>query len=258
MKKHNKTMLIGLVVVAVLVGATSYFFSFASGQMDPRFDFEKVEYSFWETKIAKMTDPAEKATEAARLDGMRAFETQQYWGDKTAMAYDGEVVWNEPAHENMVGEVIYGIQEDFRFYLFWREAKATNGWVGIVNGQNWSVAAGAWVRDPEQGLVQITFPNGKETAIVFLETPEKFGAMRIEEVTGTRVRLSAEKSGKMYYVDLLARCFVPDMFTIISTATPLPTSTPILATPLPSPTWSWYQYPVPNQQPVSEQQTPYP
>ena len=59
MKKHNKTMLIGLVVVAVLVGATSYFFSFASGQMDPRFDFEKVEYSFWETKIAKMTDPAE-------------------------------------------------------------------------------------------------------------------------------------------------------------------------------------------------------
>ena len=258
MKKQNKTMVIGLVVVAVLVGATSYFFSFASGQMDPRFDFEKVEYSFWETKIANMTDPAEKATEAARLDGMRVFETQQYWGDKTAMAYDGKMVWTEPAPEDMVGIVYYGIQEDFQFYMFWREAKATNGWVGIVNGHNWSVVAGAWVKDPEQGLVQINLPNGKETAIVFLETSEKVGALRIEEVVGTRVRLSAEKSDKMYYVDLLARCFVPDMFTIVPTATPLPTSTPILATPLPSPTWSWYQYPVPNQQPVSEQPTPYP
>ena len=135
---------------------------------------------------------------------------------------------------------------------------STSAQIGILNGQNWSVAAGAWVRDPEQGLVQITFPNGNETAVVLLETPEKVGALRIEAVTGTRVMLSAEKSEKMYYVDLLARCFVPDMFTIVSTATPLPTSTPILATPLPSPTWSWYQYPVPNQQPVSEQQTPYP
>lgn len=229
-------MLIGLVVFAALVGAISYFFSFASGQMDPRFDFEKVEYSFWETKIANMTDPAEKATEAARLDGMRVFETQQYWGDKTAMAYDGEMVWTEPAPEDMVGIVYYGIQEDFDFYLIWRQAKATNGWIGILNGQNWSVAAGAWVRDPEQGLVQITFPNGNETAVVLLETPEKVGVLRIEAVTGTRVMLSAEKSEKMYYVDLLARCFVPDMFTIVSTATPLPTSTPILATPLPSPT----------------------
>ena len=258
MKKHNKTMLIGLVVIAALVGAISYFFSFASGQMDPRFDFEKVEYSFWETKIANMTDPAEKATEAARLDGMRVFETQQYWGDKTAMAYDGEMVWTEPAPEDMVGIVYYGIQEDFDFYLIWRQARATNGWIGILNGQNWSVAAGAWVRDPEQGLVQITFPNGNETAVVLLETPEKVGALRIEAVTGTRVMLSAEKSEKMYYVDLLARCFVPDMFTIVSTATPLPTSTPILATPLPSPTWSWYQYPVPDLPPVSDQSTPYP
>ena len=247
MKKRNTTMLIILVVIVALVGAISYFFSFTSGQMDPRFDFEKVEYSFWETKIANMTDPAEKATEAARLDGMRVFETQQYWGDKTAMAYDGEMVWTEPAPEDMVGIVYYGIQEDFQFYMFWREAKATNGWVGIVNGHNWSVVAGAWVKDPEQGLVQINLPNGKETAIVFLETSEKVGALRIEEVTGTRVRLSAEKSDKMYYVDLLARCFVPDMFTVVPTATPLPTSTPILATPLPSPTWSWYQYPVPNQ-----------
>ncbi len=258
MKKHNKTMLIGLVVIAALVGATSYFFSVASGQKDPRFDFEKIDYSFEETKIANITDPAERATKKASLDGMRVFETQQYWGDKTARAYDGAVVWTEPAPEDMVGEVIYGIQEDFQFYLFWREAKATNGWVGIVNGHNWSVVAGAWVRDPEQGLVQINLPNGKETAIVFLETPEKVGALRIEEVVGTRVRLSAEKSDKMYYVDLLARCFVPDMFTIVSTATPLPTSTPILTTPLPSPTWSWYQYPVPNQQPNSRLSTPYP
>lgn len=251
-------MLIGLVVIAALVGVTSYFFSFASGQMDPRFGSEKVEYSFWETKIANITDPAEKATQAARLDGMRVFETQQYWGDKTAMAYDGEMVWTEPVPEDMVGIVYYGIQEDFDFYLIWRQVKATNGWIGIVNGQNWSMAAGAWVRDPEQGVVQITFPNGNETAIVLLETPEKVGALRIEEVVGTRVRLSAENSEKTYYVDLLARCFVPDMFTIVSTATPLPTSTPIIATPLASPTWSWYQYPVPDLQPVSEQQTPYP
>jgi len=92
--------------------------------------------------------------------------------------------------------------------------------------------------------------------MVLLEPPEKVGALRIEEVVGTRVRLSAEKSDKLYYVDLLARCFVPDMFTIFSTATPLPTSTLILATPLPSPTWN--PYPIHNQQPNSEQPTHYP
>ena len=256
MKKQNKAILIGTIVFVFLIGAAVYYSTDASGQKDPRFDFEKVEYSFWETKIANITDPAERATKKASLDGMRVFETQQYWGDATARAYDGAVVWTEPAPEDMVGEVIYGIQEDFQFYLFWREAKATNGWVGIVNGHNWSVVAGAWVRDPEQGLVQINLPNGKETAIVLLETPEKVGALRIEEVVGTRVRLSAEKSDKMYYVDLLARCFVSDMFTIVSTATPLPTSTPILTTPLPSPTWN--PYPVSNPQPNFQLSTPYP
>jgi len=257
MKRHNKSTLIGLMVILALVGVTSFLFSISSGQKKPPLkDWDKIDFSFEETKIANIADPSEKATEMARLDGMSVFKTQEYWGDKTAMAYSGEIFWTEPAPEDMAGEVIYGIQEDFQFYLLWREAKATNGWVGIVNGQNWSVAAGAWVRDPEQGLVQINFPNGKETAMVLLEPPEKVGALRIEEVVGTRVRLSAENSDKLYYVDLLARCFVPDMFTIFSTATPLPTSTPILATPLPSPTWN--PYPIHNQQPNSEQPTPYP
>jgi hypothetical protein len=126
-----------------------------------------------------------------------------------------------------------------------------NVWVGLVDGNEADVTAGALLDDPEQGAIYLVVSIPRGGVMEQILTPTKHGAVRVVSEQNNRLTL-VSTDGTTYYFDVPARRFVNSLTEVVpsatppATETPLPTPPPIgVSTPIP-PTYN--PYPAPTGQ----------
>ena len=124
------------------------------------------------------------------------------------------------------------------FHTF--EAIIENHWKGIINGNRVIVFAGAWVKDPNQGLIAVeTAPSIGKAVWSYYPSATKSGALRIVDAKGSRLIIQQENDNKMLFFDVPSLSFVNSLDELVVPTTP----TEILNTVQPITTS--YPYPVP-------------
>ncbi|MDW8325264.1 MAG: hypothetical protein RMK99_01755 [Anaerolineales bacterium] len=111
-------------------------------------------------------------------------------------------------------------------YKYWG-FKVENYWFGLVNGNIVTVFAGAPVSDPQQGKLHVNIVMPNRLFDGEFATPEKNGALRVIAESNNRLTLMTT-NGTTYYFDVPAMRFVSSLEEVVSTATPLPTYTPVV------------------------------
>jgi hypothetical protein len=126
-----------------------------------------------------------------------------------------------------------------------------NAWVGLVNGNEVDVYAGASRDDPQQGIVRITVSVIRGGISELIKTPTKHGAVRVvSEHHNLLTLVSAD--GTTYYFSVPARRFIASPSEVVPRATlpatkTLPPPPPTLGGPTPLPP-SYNPYPAPTGQ----------
>ena len=100
---------------------------------------------------------------------------------------------------------------------------AQNAWSGIVDGQHFTLYAGALQSDPEQGVV-FMITESLSTFEQFV-SPSKHGVLRALDEQNDRVILIA-LDGTMFYFDVPTRQFVDSLNGVAPSVTPSPLVTP--------------------------------
>lgn len=211
----------------------------------------------WASQIAEMTDPVAKSTEQADYEERSHLATYDFGLSMTRQAMGCFEDLQAPGCMELIPRVIYGIRNDLGQGRVPSNMKPVNGWIGKVNGEGMSVQVGYYQEDTSQGFVFVHTEISGKTFLLILPTPQKVGALRIEEVVGNRLVLSATESDQPLYFDVLALNFVNDLTSEVPTATPRPTYPPQPNTgPTPSPNWSAYPFETPSGD--LENRSPYP
>ncbi len=197
----------------------------------------------WATRIAAMTDPDIKSTQQAVFAEFSVLATNSLSLAKTQQAMGCFDNFEAPGCVELNPTVAYGIREDMGYGQMPSNMKPSNGWLGKVNGETMAVRVGYYTEDPLQGFISVQTEISGKTFLLFLPSPKKVGALRIEEVVGNRLVLSATESDQPLYFDVLALNFVDDLTSIVPTATPRPTYPPQPDTgPTASPDGNYYPY----------------
>jgi len=154
----------------------------------------------WDAIITQITDPAQKATEIMRLEQFRQAATQyaaQPLAETPLMGTRSIEAIPTPAE---VGSQLRGVIEDLDFDDLRGELKSTNGWVGEIDGLVYSLSAGYYRDDESLGLVQLRIitKEAYSRTTVNVDCPRKSGALRVEDVKGSRVILRAA-NGELFY-----------------------------------------------------------
>jgi hypothetical protein len=121
-----------------------------------------------------------------------------------------------------------------------------NVWVGLVDGNEADVTAGALLDDPEQGAIYLVVSIPRGGVMEQILTPTKHGGVRVLSEYNNRLTLLST-DGTIYYYDVPARRFVDSLTEVVPSATP-----PNTFTPLPTLHLIWTSTPVPPTY------TPYP
>ena len=244
MKKKLNFWLV-LAVIALIVAVFLLFYRPAKEELPQYLHVygRDEDFAEWATRIAEMTDPVIKSTQQAvfaefsvlATNSLRLARTQQAMGCFDNFEAIGCVELNQ--------SVTYGIRNDLGQGRVPTGMKPVNGWIGKVNGEGMSVQVGYYLEDPSQGFVFVHTEISGKTFLLILPTPQKVGALRIEEVFGNRLVLSATESDQPLYFDVLALNFVDDLTSIVPTATPRPTYPPQPDTgPTASPDGNYYPF----------------
>lgn len=114
-----------------------------------------------------------------------------------------------------------------------------NVWVGLVDGNEADVTAGALLSDPEQGAIYLVVSIPRGGVMEQILTPTKHGAVRVVSEQNNRLEL-VSTDGTTYYFDVPARRFVNSRTEVVLSATP-----PATETPLPTPPSIWVSTLVP-------------
>jgi hypothetical protein len=104
-----------------------------------------------------------------------------------------------------------------------------NAWVGLVDGNEVDVWAGASLDDPQQGIVRITVSVFRGGISELITTPTKNGGVRVVSEHNNRLTL-VSTNGTVYYFDVPARRFIASRTEVVASAT-----LPATGTPLPPP-----------------------
>ena len=205
------------------------------------------DFADWATRIATMTDQDVKSTQQAIFAEFSVLATNSLRLARTQQAMGCFDNFEAPGCVELNQSVTYGIRNDLGQGRVPTGMKPVNGWIGKVNGEGMSVQVGYYLEDPSQGFVFVHTEISGKTFLLILPTPQKVGALRIEEVFGNRLVLSATESDQPLYFDVLALNFVDDLTSIVPTATPRPTYPPQPDTgPTPSLNWSAYPFETPE------------
>jgi len=238
MKKTTYVLMIGI-MLTLMIGLVSLV---NAVRHQPSNDVDLYQNAIpgeWDANITQITNPAQKATEIMRLEQFRQAATR-YAAQALAEAnFTGTRSIATIPTPVEVGSPLRGVIEDLGFDDLRRELKSTNGWVGEIGGLVYSLSAGYYRADESLGLVQlriITMGEYSRTT-VNVDCPRKSGALRVEDVKGSRVILRAS-NGELFYFDLLARQFVESLDVVVPTATPF--TPPQTEDPNPTPTWNPY------------------
>lgn len=111
----------------------------------------------------------------------------------------------------------------------------TNLWVEYRDGSIINIYAGAFQTDANQGGVVVIIRSPDGWFEKGFATPNKDGALKITDWQNERLVL-VSANGKVFYFDIPALQYVASLKEIVSSATPLPTST--ITPPLPTPDFS--------------------
>lgn len=126
-----------------------------------------------------------------------------------------------------------------------------NAWQNLMNGSWADVVAGAYVNEPEQGVIFSSWQFPNAAIGQFYDTPTRAGSVRIIAEENYRLTLEAA-DGTLFYWDIPSQSFVASLTEVVATITPPPTHTP---TPGPqTPT----QAPAPTGYPVEATAAPAP
>jgi hypothetical protein len=117
------------------------------------------------------------------------------------------------------------------------EAKIENHWRGVIDGIDVFVLAGAWVKEPSQGFIAVRFfpPTGFPYGAIY-ESPNKTGALRIQDFQGLRLIIKQANDKTLLYFDIPAQMFVSSLEETVIPRTPTPrieaTGIPVYPGPL--------------------------
>ena len=243
--------------IIIIVTATIIIFNASADQNFPAYFYihgRDEDFYAWSTQIAEMTDPVARSTEQANYEERSHLATYDFGLSMTRQALGCFEDLQAPGCMELIPRVIYGIQDDMGQGRLPSNMRPVNGWIGKVNGEGMAVRVGYYTEDPLQGFVSVQTEISGKTFLLFLPSPQKIGALRIEEVVGNRLVLSATGSDQPLFFDVLALNFVDDLTSIVPTAPPRPTYPPQPDTgPTPSPNMSAYPFETPENRGI-----PYP
>ena len=254
--KKKYTFWLVLVIIAFIVASFLIFFRPAEEKFPAYFYIHGRDEDFyaWATQISEMTDPVARSTEQANYEERSHLATYDFGLSMTRQALGCFEDLQAPGCMELIPRVIYGIQDDMGQGRLPSNMRPVNGWIGKVNGEGMAVRVGYYTEDPLQGFVSVQTEISGKTFLLFLPSPQKVGALRIEEVVGNRLVLSATGSDQPLFFDVLALNFVDDLTLTVPTATPRPTYPPQPDTgPTPSPNMSAYPFETPENRGI-----PYP
>jgi len=236
MKKINYVLMTGI-ILTIMIGLASLANAVRNQHSDDVDLYKNAIPGEWDAIITQITDPAQKATEVTRLEQFRQAATQYAAQPLAEDDFTGTRSIEAIPTPAEVGSQLRGVIEDLGFDDLRRELKSTNGWVGEIDGLVYSLSAGYYRDDESLGLVQLRIITEEEYSrtTVNVDCPRKSGALRVEDVKGSRVILRAA-NGDLFYFDLLARQFVESLDLVVPTATPVPP--PQNEDPNPTPTWN--------------------
>ncbi len=236
MRKTTYVLIIGI-MLTLMIGLVSLVNSVRNQPANNVDLFQNAIPGEWDAIITQITDPAQKATEIMRLEQFRQAATRDAAQALAESNFTGTGSISTIPTPAEVGSPLRGVIEDLGFDDLRRELKSTNGWVGEIDGLVYSFSAGHYRADESLGLVQLRIITMEEYSrtTVNVDCPRKSGALRVEDVKGSRVILRAT-NGELFYFDLLARQFVESMDIVVPTATPL--TPPRTEDPNPTPTWN--------------------
>ena len=238
MKKTTYVLIVGI-MLTLMIGLVSWV-NANRNQLSNDVDlFQNAIPGEWDEIIKQITDPAQKATEIIRLEQFRQAATRNAAQALAEANFTGTRSIATIPTPVEVGSPLRGVIEDLGFDDLRRELKSTNGWIGEIGGLVYSLSAGFYRDDESLGLVQLRIITTEEYSrtTVNVDCPRKSGALRVEDVKGSRVILRAS-NGELFYFDLLARQFVESLDVVVPTATPFPP--PRAEDPDPTPTWNPY------------------
>ncbi len=238
MKKTTYVLMIGI-MLTFMIGLVSLVNAVRDQPSNDVDMFKNAIPGDWDAIITQITDPAQKATEIIRLEQFRQAATRDAAQALAEANFTGTRSIATIPTPVEVGSPLRGVIEDLGFDDLRRELKSTNGWVGEIGGLVYSLSAGYYRADESLGLVQLRIITMEDysRATVNVDCPRKSGALRVEDVKGSRVILRAS-NGELFYFDLLARQFVESLDVVVPTATPL--TPPGTEDPNPTPTWNPY------------------
>jgi hypothetical protein len=131
-----------------------------------------------------------------------------------------------------------------------------NAWVGLVDGNEVDVIAGALPSDPEQGIIRIIVSVFRGGISEIIPTPTRHGGVRVVSEHNNRLTL-VSTDGTTYYFDVPARRFVDSLTEVVPSATLPATETPLPPPPTidfsiltPAPTYNPYPAPTYNPYPA--------
>lgn len=238
MKKTTYVLIVGI-MLTLMIGLVSWV---NANRNQPSNDVDLFQNAIpgeWDEIIKQITDPAQKATEIIRLEQFRQAATRNAAQALAEANFTGTRSIATIPTPVEVGSPLRGVIEDLGFDDLRRELKSTNGWIGEIGGLVYSLSAGFYRDDESLGLVQLRIITTEEYSrtTVNVDCPRKSGALRVEDVKGSRVILRAS-NGELFYFDLLARQFVESLDVVVPTATPFPP--PRAEDSDPTPTWNPY------------------
>lgn len=242
-KFYNILILIGLFLIALFGYSTAR--SVIASQIQPTYTPLSAgsspidqEIQLYENLFMRNMSEKSRQLLQGKLNILYAEATQQYLGmlQATEIFKTGTPVPRPTIvfRDQRDTGIIQNPSSPFSYSMF----HITNAWQEKINGTYVLVWVGARGIDPTQGVV-IVMVDPPSPSVSFY-TPNKSGAVKITDFKGYRLILSTLDGSQTYYFDVPGMQFVDSLDEIVSTATPLPTETPIpfiptLINPYPNP-----------------------
>ena len=185
----------------------------------------------WATIIAQ----CENSTQVA---GMVALPTQEITSTSRP------AITTTPSPLPSISGIFEGQPGGF-FHSF--EAKIENHWRGVINGNDVYVLAGAWVKDPSQGFIAVRIfpPTGFPSGAIY-QSPNKTGALRIQDFRGFRLIIKQANDNNLLYFDIPSQMFVSSLVETVNPPTPTPVVEATGIPPYPGPETNNPQNPYPE------------